>query len=115
MVKKSLSLIFASLVVICGLSFVASAQTRKPFHNINQRQRNQQERISKGIQSGELTPRETARVERQEVRTNRMEQRFRESGGGLNYRERLRLENRLNRDSYNIYRQKHDKQDMPRP
>lgn len=112
--KKILGLVFAAFLV--GLIFTADsfAQTnRRPYGNINQRQRNQQNRIYQGIRSGELTRREAYRLERGQYRTNRLEQRYRNSGNGLSRYERLRLENRQNRDSYRIYRQKHDKQDRP--
>ena len=44
MIKKSLGLIFASFIVLCGLSVVSFAQSNHPKHrgNINQRQENQQ-------------------------------------------------------------------------
>lgn len=103
--KKIIGLLFASLILVAGFSMEASAQT-----NINQRQRNQQRRIYRGIRSGQLNGREAVRLERGERNTNRMERRFRRSGGGLSYRERVRLQERLNNNSNRIYRQKHDRQ-----
>ena len=103
--KKIIGLLFAALLMVGGFSMQASAQT-----NVNQRQRNQQRRIYRGLRSGQLNGREAARLERAERNTNRMERRYRRSGGGLSYRERVRLQNRLNRNSSRIYRQKHDRQ-----
>ncbi len=53
--KKSLFVFFASVGLICALSFEASAQNRP--RGINKRQHNQQKRIYQGVKSGELTPR----------------------------------------------------------
>jgi len=113
MMKKSLGLVFASVILLCGLSAVSYAQNnhRHPL-NINKRQENQQDRIAQGIKSGELTAREASQLERQEFRINREERRFRQSGDGLTSKERAKLERDLNRESRNIYKQKHDKQDQ---
>lgn len=116
MMKKSLSLIFASLIVVCGLSAVSFAQqSRKPWHNINQRERRQDKRTYNGIQSGALTPREAQRLENRDDRIERQEARYRKSGNGLSWGERYRLERGLNHESRYIYRQKHDKQTYPKP
>lgn len=106
--KKIIGLLFAALIAVGGFSLNASAQT------INRRERNQQRRIYQGIRSGQLNRRESYRLERQQYRTNRLEQRYRRSGGGLSYRERYRLQRRENRTSRNIYRQKHDRQNYRR-
>ena len=113
--KKSLGLIFASFVALCGLSVVSFAQNNHPKHklNINHRQENQQDRIGQGVTSGELTAREAARLERGEVRINREEKRFRKSGDGLTLKERAKLERDLNKESQHIHNQKHDNQDIP--
>jgi hypothetical protein len=103
---------FLALLLLVSAA-AANAQSR---WNINGRERHQQQRIYRGVRSGELTRHETYRLERQQVRINRQEARFRKSGDGLSPRERLRLEREQNRASRNIYRQKHDRQDYsPRP
>lgn len=108
--KKSLGVIFASLIVVCGLSATSFAQTGHNRHlgSINQRQERQQDRIAQGIKSGSLNPREAARLERQSAHINRVERRYRRSGDGLSLRERAKLERDLNRTSHHIYGQKHD-------
>jgi Spy/CpxP family protein refolding chaperone len=78
--------------------------------NINKRQAVQQHRIAEGIESGTLTPRETATLERQEARINALEAKDRKSGGGLNPKERAELNRLLNSESHRIYKQKHDGQ-----
>ena len=107
---------FAGVIICGGLVMSASAATaprhseRWDRYHINQRQQNQQQRISQGIQSGQLTPREAQRLENEQYRFNREEQRFRSSGDGLSWRERNRLEEQQDRMSRQIYRQKHDGQ-----
>jgi hypothetical protein len=77
---------------------------------INQRQGHQQQRIDHGIRTGQLTPREAARLERQQVAIARYEARSRADGPGLTRTERIRLERMQDRASRSIYRQRHDRQ-----
>jgi hypothetical protein len=74
------------------------------------RQIRQQERIAQGVASGELTARETIRLERQEARLHRQIRRDRADGGGLSPAERARIEAKQDRLSRRIYVQKHDAQ-----
>lgn len=110
--KKLIGLGFASLLLIAGLAADSFAQNGK-YQTVNKRQRNQQGRIYNGINSGELTRREAYRAEQQQYRINRTEQRYRNSGDKLTWRERYILDQRQDKASRNIYRQKHDKQDRP--
>jgi uncharacterized protein YdeI (BOF family) len=87
------------------------AQDRNPNNSINERQQNQRERIRQGVQSGELTPVEAARLRRQDAQIRLNEARARQSGGEFTPRERARIQRQLNRESRRIYRQKHDAQD----
>ena len=77
---------------------------------INQRQAHQQQRISRGVADGQLTARETYRLERQEGRIANYEARSRADGGGLSARERVRIEHMQDRESQRIYHQRHDGQ-----
>jgi hypothetical protein len=77
---------------------------------IQTRQARQQRRIAEGIESGQLTARETARLERNEARLNREIRRDRAHGGGLSARERRNINRRQNQLSRQIYREKHDPQ-----
>src|SRR5215475_12658601 len=90
------------------------AQDRIPNNGINERQQNQRDRIRQGVQSGELTPVEAARLRRQEAQIRLNEARARQSGGEFTPRERARIQRQLNRESGRIYRQKHDAQDRNR-
>ncbi|MFN0172899.1 MAG: hypothetical protein ACKV22_41500 [Bryobacteraceae bacterium] len=75
-----------------------------------QRQRNQQKRIAGGVESGELTAKETARLENKERKMHKEIRKDRRDGGGLTAKERLKIENKQDRLSRQIYREKHDRQ-----
>jgi hypothetical protein len=91
-------------MIIGGLLLAAMLSAQQ----IKQRQENQQDRIAQGVASGELTPRETARLERREANLNRTIARDRKTGGGLSPQERRRITRRQNSVSRDIRRQKHD-------
>lgn len=112
--KKINILIFAAFIVLSGLSANSFAQSKSKPWSINNRESRQQKRIFRGIKSGELTARETYRLERNQYQIRRLESRYRKSGNGLSWREKYRLQRELNQSSRRIYRQKHDKQDYPR-
>jgi hypothetical protein len=76
---------------------------------INQRERNQQARINQGIKSGELTRRETERLEGKEAKI-RVDERYAKMDGHFTPAERQHIQKELNSASRNIYRQKHDHQ-----
>ena len=71
------------------------------------RQLRQQKRIHQGIRSGELTYRETKRLEREQVRIQRTKRRAWRDGQ-LTPRERVRLEVMQDKASADIYRLKHN-------
>jgi len=77
---------------------------------VNQRQRHQGARIGRGVSTGELTRPEYARLERAQYRIQSNEARAR-SDGDFTRGERARINHQLNRQSRNIYHQKHDAQD----
>jgi hypothetical protein len=86
-------------------------QDRIPNNTVNERQQNQRDRIRQGVQSGELTGVEAARLRRQDAQIRLNEARARQSGGEFTPRERARIQRQLDRSSRTIYRQKHDAQD----
>lgn len=99
------TLIFAAICSLATMSAAVDAKSR-----INQRQDFQQHRIARGINSGSLTAREAARLERNQAHIARYEARSRADGGGLNRTERARIETMQDRANHRIYRQKHDGQ-----
>jgi hypothetical protein len=96
----------AALTVAGVLAFGAVAQAG----SINGRERRQAHRIADGVQSGELTRRETRRLVAEQAWIRHEEARYRRSSGGIGPREYLDLQRDLNRASRHIYRQKHDAQ-----
>ena len=67
------------------------------------------ERIEHGIRSGQITPREAARLRDKQARIERMEARAR-ADGVVTERERARIEVAQNDLSRSIWREKHDAQ-----
>ena len=106
----------AVVLTLAGAFAVVSAsqadahRTRDP--GVNQRQQNQRQRIQQGVQSGELTRRETGRLV-EEQRDIRQLERGYKSDGTLTGAERRDLQHEQNQASRDIYRQKHDEQDRP--
>jgi hypothetical protein len=76
--------------------------------NVKARQVHQQRRIGQGVQSGELTRRETRHLERNAAAIHRSIVHDRIDGGAFTPRERAKAQHRLNHQSRAIYRQKHD-------
>lgn len=74
-----------------------------------ERSANQQERIARGIRSGELTNREAGRLEQGQAHTNRMQARA-GADGHVGRAEQHRIQGTENRQSRHIYDQRHDGQ-----
>ncbi len=107
------------VVVACALVIAPaamSAQTTSPTptpgkndYNVNQRKASQQNRIVQGVNSGQLTPGETARLEHQESGINREERGMRaQDNGHLTAQDRKTLHQQQNQESRRIYRDKHN-------
>jgi opacity protein-like surface antigen len=101
---KQMLLAVSAVVFTAGMTF---AQADTP--GIDQRQANQERRIDQGIASGQLTPREAARLDRQQDRIDRMENKAK-ADGVVTAKERARLHAAQDRASRNIAREKHDRQ-----
>jgi hypothetical protein len=76
---------------------------------IDQRQANQEHRIEQGVQSGELTHKEAVRLEAQQYRIDKAEDRAK-ADGKVTRAERRQLQQKQNNASRNIHHQKHDRQ-----
>ena len=98
----------AASAVLAGMPAAASAQAWQP---INQREANLERRIDQGVRSGELTRVEAAQVRTQLRDLERLEARYRRTGGRLDMRERADLDRQFDRLSQQVYAQKHDRQD----
>src|SRR5262245_54216630 len=74
-----------------------------------QRDINQEQRIEQGLQSGQLTTREAAKLEREQGHIDQMESRALRDGT-VTPAERARINAAQNKASADIYREKHDAQ-----
>jgi hypothetical protein len=78
-------------------------------NKVGQRRENQQDRIAQGIQSGQLTPGETAKLEKQQQGINKQVAADRKANGGaLTASEKKQVNREQNQASRNIYRKKHN-------
>ena len=76
---------------------------------IHKRFGNQQDRIANGVRSGQLTPRETQRLEARQANLHREVRADRAANGGrLTPQERRHVSRQQNRLSRSIYRDKHN-------
>jgi uncharacterized membrane protein YebE (DUF533 family) len=93
-------------LTIAALTATASvAQTTTP--RIDHRQVRQEARIHQGVRSGELTKRETMRLQAGERHIQRMKMRAK-ADGVVTPTERARIGRAQNRESRRIYRLKHN-------
>jgi len=78
-------------------------------NKVGQRRENQQDRIAQGIKSGQLTPAETAKLEKQQKGINKQVAKDRKANGGtLTSSEKKQINKEQNQASRNIYRKKHN-------
>jgi hypothetical protein len=101
--SRRFAAVAAGFLGLLLLSSTASAEGR-----IHKRQERQQQRIGQGVESGQLTAGETARLEGREARLNREIRRDRADGGGLSPHERAKIDRQQDRLSRQIYRDKHN-------
>jgi hypothetical protein len=84
-------------------------------NEVGQRRENQQDRVAQGIRSGQMTAGEAARTENREQNINRSIAADRAANGGkLTAQEHRNINQRQNRVSRQIYRQKHNSRVAPK-
>jgi uncharacterized membrane protein YebE (DUF533 family) len=76
---------------------------------IERRDAEEQKRISQGVASGQLTPKEAASLEKKETKLQEQERKAR-ADGVVTAQERHRIDKKQDNLSHQIYRQKHDQQ-----
>ncbi|MBL8699594.1 MAG: hypothetical protein JNK67_14545 [Alphaproteobacteria bacterium] len=106
---------FALAVALLALPAVASAQAPASGTNtpgVDKRQANQEQRIDQGVGSGQLTKRETRRLNQGQNHVDNVENRAK-ADGKVTKRERAHMKHAQNAQSRRIYRQKHDNQTRP--
>ena len=104
--KKNLQLTMLTTILL-SISAISKAQTATP--EVTKRQINQQERIGQGVNSGELTPAETAHLEGREEKIQQ-DKKAAKADGTVTPAEKAKLNREENGTSRAIYRQKHDRQ-----
>ena len=98
----------AAVIAAATIALPAAAQTQST-PRIDQRQANQERRIEQGEQSGALTQKEAARLEKGQVHVQKMESKA-VADGKVTPKERARIEKAQDKQSRRIHRDKHDKQ-----
>jgi Tfp pilus assembly protein FimT len=99
---------FVTAAVIAALALPVFAQTTST-PRIDQRQKNQQQRIDQGVKSGELNRKEAARLQKGQDRIQKMENKA-AADGKVTAKERAKIEKAQDKESKRIFREKHDKQ-----
>jgi len=99
---------FATLALAAAFALPALAQVQST-PRIDQRQANQERRIEQGEKSGQLTKKEAKKLEKGQAHIQKMENKA-VADGKVTAKERERIEHAQNKQSREIYKQKHDKQ-----
>jgi hypothetical protein len=87
----------------------SAGQNTDPKSEVGKRAENQQDRIAQGVKSGQLTAGETAHLESNEAKINKEARNDRAANGGkLTPQERRQVNRQQNRQSRQIYRDKHN-------
>lgn len=102
--KRSTSMILSGLA---ALSLAAAAFAEPATPNIDKRQIHQEKRIQQGVRSGQLTPEEAARLEKQQKKIQNAEDAAK-ADGKVTAQERKKLHKMQDNASENINRKKHN-------
>jgi hypothetical protein len=87
----------------------AAVQNTNPTSEVGKREENQQDRIAQGIKSGQLTSGEAAHLENNETKINNEVRNDRAANGGkLTPQEKKQVNRQQNRESKQIYHDKHN-------
>jgi len=107
--KSSLLVAVLAAFSLPVLAQTAPAKDPAATPGIDKRQANQEARIQQGVQSGQLTQREAARLEKGQERVQKMEDKAK-ADGVVTKKERARIQHAQNVQSRHIAKQKHDRQ-----
>jgi hypothetical protein len=114
-------IIFVFLAMLVAGTVVAFGQDPAPQVNpgtktpiVNERQRNQHNRIKQGVKSGELTRKEAAKL-RNEEKTIQAEKQMAKADGKVTPAERAKIRRDQNRANRDIYRKKHNERTQVNP
>ncbi len=101
----------AILAALVAVALPAAAQTTST-PRIDQRQSNQEARIQQGVNSGELTAKETAKLEKGQAKVQTMENKA-VADGKVTPREQARIEKAQDKQSKKIAKKKSNKKKQP--
>ncbi len=101
--------LIATTLAFATIGAFAQTAASPATPRVDQREANQQARIANGAASGELTGKETVRLEKEQARVNNAEAKAK-ADGTVTKRERKHLHHMQNATSKDIYKQKHDAQ-----
>jgi hypothetical protein len=105
-IRTALALLSISLA---STAFAQSTTTQTTMPRVDKREARQQQRIDKGVASGELTQKEALRMEKGQARVDLAEANAK-ADGQVTRKERYKLDHMQDKQSAKIYRNKHDKQ-----
>jgi len=109
MVMLSAALAAFMMPAVAQTSGAAQPAVQKPEMAPGARAENQQDRISKGIADGELTPGEASSLESKEAKINNEAAKMKAANGGkLTSADVQKLENQQNKMSHQIYKDAHN-------
>jgi hypothetical protein len=107
--KKIMGIMTAGALVLMVGSIALAGPTDDP--GIQNREQKQEKRIQQGVQSGQLTPKETGKLEAQQAKI-KQDEALMKADGKLTKAERKKLKREQNRASENIYRKKHNAKEV---
>lgn len=99
----------ATLLAAASIGAFAQVASAPATPRVDQREGNQQARIAAGAASGQLTGKETVRLEKEQAAVNKAEAHAK-ADGTVTRHERKRLHRMQNAASKDIHAQKHDAQ-----
>jgi hypothetical protein len=98
-----------ALASLASFAQAPAAPTAPATPRIDQREANQEARIQKGVASGQLTPKETYRLEKEQAAVGKAEANAK-ADGKVTRKERHRIVRLQDKASHDIHAQKHDAQ-----
>ena len=109
--KHTSSLLISVLAALALPVFAQTAPAKDPAATpgIDKRQAEQQKRIDQGVQSGQLTSKDAARLEKGQERVQAMEDKAK-ADGKVTKQERARIQHAQNVQSRHVAKEKHDRQ-----
>src|SRR6476659_3442514 len=99
----------ATIAALISAAIIAPAAAQTATPGVDKRQANQEARIQQGVQSGQLTAKDTAKLEKGQAKVQAKEDKAK-ADGVVTAKERAKLAKAQKKQSKKIYKEKHDKQ-----